>query len=296
MKRFSGHATKINDPILGGVFFFDTPPSHSSADVNSTEKCHDFRSGDVRRKQADYCDVSGVFGAICNHGLIFGLMNISKGESLSYSLQMIEEIQIAKPISRHVIGYDIICRLRNNPRFKADCGFIPEMHSYNHNESCQSKFSPNRMLGIGAEDGEDMERGWSYFGAASAHTSVMRNENRIDALTIIAEAYNENRFFNLVKRLKNDLLKCKSKLIDINDRIILHGIKDYSEVSSLLQKANQEFSIRNNNIGSDSKSQFLKSVKHFVRQIRILKNRSMKKGKSFNLFMIMFTNSNIFSL
>ena len=221
-------------------------------------------------------------------------MNISKGDSLSYSLQMIEEIQIAKPISRHVIGYDIICRVRNNPRFKADCGFIPAMHSYNHNESCQSKFSPNRMLGIGAEDGEDMERGWSYFGAASAHTSVivMRNENRIDVLTIIAEAYNENRFFNLVKRLKKDLLKCKAKLLDINGRITLHGIKDYSKVSSLLQKANQELSIRCNNIGSDPKSQFLNSIKQYVRQIRILKNRSMRKGKSFSLFIV--TNSKCF--
>ena len=120
----------------------------------------------------------------------------------------------------------------------------------------------------------------------------MRNENRIDVLTIIAEAYNENRFFNLVKRLKKDLLKCKAKLLDINGRITLHGIKDYSKVSSLLQKANQELSTRCNNIGSDPKSQFLNSIKQYVRQIRILKNRSMRKGKSFSLFIV--TNSKCF--
>ena len=36
------------------------------------------RSGDSKRKQADYCNVSGVFGSdsVCNHGFIFDLMNI----------------------------------------------------------------------------------------------------------------------------------------------------------------------------------------------------------------------------
>ena len=37
---------------------------------------------------------------VCNHGFVFALMNISKGESLAYSLGMIVELRKTLPASR----------------------------------------------------------------------------------------------------------------------------------------------------------------------------------------------------
>ena len=108
------------------------------------------------------------------HGFIYGLKDMEKSESLNYSLEFINELRAEMPHCRFVVTYDIFCKIRNNSSIQIDAGFIPEMHSYNHNDACQSRCSPKRMLGIGIEDGEDCERFWSFIGYAGSYTSVMR--------------------------------------------------------------------------------------------------------------------------
>lgn len=145
------------------------------------------------------------------HGLVFGMVNILKGEALAYSVEMIKHIRNFIPNdSRLVVAYDFVCKIIKNEQFKADAGFVPEMHSYNHNDSCRSLTCPQRMLGFGWEDGEDCERFWSYLRSVAYLTSVMRIENREDVLTLVCLAYNQFLTFNKVEKIKADLVRCQN--------------------------------------------------------------------------------------
>ena len=81
MKRVKNHAQSIDEPLLKDLYFLKIE-KHNPIEAN-TEECNDFRSGDVRKKAADYCDVTGVFGVICKHGVIYRLANIEGGEPLN---------------------------------------------------------------------------------------------------------------------------------------------------------------------------------------------------------------------
>ena len=258
----------------------------------SSESCNDFRSGDSKRKQADYCDVSGVFGSVCNHGFIFGLMNISKGESLTYSLAMISEIRKHLPRRKISIAYDIFCRIANNPKCEADFGFIPEMHSLNHNDPCQSKFSPKRILGIGHEDGEDSERAWAYLRFLAASTSVMRKENREDVITFVWDAYNESLLFRLVEKLKNDVKRCRINISDLMSRLFIEDVKPYTIIVNELLAANLACRTLPVTEIMDAKSRFIKAMLPDVRKFNILKSQTMRKGNcSFFNLNILILNS-----
>lgn len=244
LKRFSGHAHSILKPALHGTFFLESPkPNRDEAlGDRSQEECNDFRSGDSLRKQSDFCDVSGLFAAVCTHGFVFSLINISKGESLEYAITMAEAARKENTEARLVIAYDIFCKLRNNQRFKADVGFIPEMHAFNHVETCQSKSSPRRMLGIGLKDGEDCERFWSQLRNIVSQTSVMRNENREDVIALVCESINDSSLDRLVERLKNDFKRCQRKLEELQDGgFDFNDVKDYSVVKDELKKINDKW-------------------------------------------------------
>jgi len=67
-KHYDGHLTSKCSPILGNSVFFD-PLSFNNPISSSLDNCNEFRSGDIRRKQNEFCDISGVFGGICVHGM-----------------------------------------------------------------------------------------------------------------------------------------------------------------------------------------------------------------------------------
>ncbi len=258
--------------------FYDLESVPSIAEEESSESCSDFRSGDIRRKTADFCDVSGVFGAVCNHGFVFALMNIAKGESLAYSLGMISKLKSTLPLSRIVIAYDIFCRIATNLKCKADLGFIPAMHSLNHNDKCQSKFCPRRQLGFGHEDGEDSERFWSCIRFIASFTSVMRNENREDIITLICDSYNEKLLFGIINRFQTDLNRCKATIVEIGKRKNLEMMKSYRAVSDELFAANRNAIIAPIQEESDPRTRFIRAMLPDVRKFNLVRTRTMRKG------------------
>lgn len=185
---------------------------------------------------------NGVFGAVCIHGLIFGLMNIAKGEALAYSITMIDVLRQYLPHNRLVIAYDICCKIKTRKDFNADDGFVSAMHSYNHNDSCRSRFCPKRLLGFGCEDGEDCERLWSYIRAISYPISVMRVENREDILSLVCAAYNEWMTFMLVTRIRADLVKCVKafEFLKIFEASDLNNFMSYQDTENALKSANSD--------------------------------------------------------
>ena len=88
LKKYDRHAKTINHPWLKGSIFID-PPALYQHDITppATGNCSEFRSGDSKRKDSEFCDISGTFGVTCNHGIVVMLMSISKGESLAYSIR-----------------------------------------------------------------------------------------------------------------------------------------------------------------------------------------------------------------
>ena len=195
-KKFKGNTTTIHDSFFKNGTFL-APPDLSVDIPASSQDCNDFQSGHLRKKQHDYCDVSAIFGSICNHGIIFGFMNVLKGEALAYSIKMVHALRSHFPQNRLIIAYDIFCRIKNNPQLLADGGFIPEMHAYNHGDDCRADFCPKRILGIGFEDGEDTERLWSMMRPIVTQSSVMRFENREDLLSLFVDSFNDS-FIELV--------------------------------------------------------------------------------------------------
>lgn len=282
-KHYDGHATEIAAPILSRSVFFDAPDLNTPQNAPN-DNCNEFRSGDIRRKQNEYCDISGIFGGICVHGIIFGLINIERGESLDYSLCMTSYVRQRAPKSRIIMAYDLFCKIASKDAFTslADGGFIPAMHALNHIEDCRGEFDPSRLLGIGREDGEDSERGWSILNKMAAHTSVMRNENRQDVLSIAVDQYNDSMIFNLVDRIGDDLKNCVQSIRDILTRVPIISIKTYSSVTDELSLANRQLL---NLYGSsdrrtDPTNKFLSEVKYFVRKIKSMRRQARKKGKT----------------
>ena len=283
-KHYDGHATEIGAPILSKSVFFDAPNLNNPQNAQFGA-CNEFRSGDIRRKQNEYCDISGIFGGVCVHGLIFGLINIERGESLDYSLAMTSFVRERAPKSRIIIAYDLFCKIASKDAFRnlADGGFIPAMHALNHIEDCRGLFDPSRLLGIGREDGEDSERGWSALNKIAAHTAVMRNENRQDVLSIAVDSYNETMIFNLVDRIKDDLKNCLHSLRDILTRQPINRIEEYSTVLEELSIANKLHMKECSLNKQDPTAKFLMETRYHVRRVKALRRLSHKKGTKSNI-------------
>ena len=293
-KRFDGQAGEIEKPLLQGSLFFD-PPSQCSdlSSYSPGDECRDFRSGNILQKQQSFCDISGIFGAVCIHGLVFGLMNIAKGESLAYSVEMIHQLRKFIPRNKLVISYDIYCKIKGRvePNM-VDGGFVSEMHSFNHNDSCRSITCPKRLLGFGFEDGEDCERFWSHIRSIAYLTSVMRVENREDVLSLVCIASNESSTFRLVSRIHEDLKKCASNLnllkVSVSDGKLILGVVSlltYEETQVALRDANGTFKNKSLVDSSDKFSKLIKKVTPPIKDLTNLRIESRNQSKFVNLFL-----------
>ncbi|RMX52982.1 hypothetical protein pdam_00025094, partial [Pocillopora damicornis] len=93
---------------------------------------------------------------------------------------------------KFVMLYDIACILSSHMKKNAQellfnptqltLG-IPIFHCYGHKASCQIKYSPRRIDGIGLTDGEGTERLWAFLRDYSRITKEMAADKRIDVLT-----------------------------------------------------------------------------------------------------------------
>lgn len=291
-KRFKNHAGTIVDPLMKN-YFIDINEQNSSEndEIEPSNDCNNFRSGDERRKQAQYCDISGIFGSVCSHGFVYGLMNIAKGESLAYSCAMVKMIKNQIADRRFVVSYDIICKLINHVKNLVDIAFVPEMHAYSHNGVCQSKYNPKNILGIGFEEGEDCERTWAHFIQIAAISTVMRNENREDFLSFAVEAFNHLKLMNLANSLNSDLKRCAKEIETILSRTPLSSMPSYT---ALWQKNSEErcrLSSKTHRPSSlTRREQVLKELEPNLIKYKSVKLKTQSRGKSLFILFIFLCN------
>lgn len=74
---------------------------------------------------------------------------------------------------------------------------MPIFHAYAHEAACQQKYSPRNLEGFGLQDGENIERLWSYVGKFARMTKEMSSANRIDLLTDALSHYSSLKQKNL---------------------------------------------------------------------------------------------------
>lgn len=134
--------------------------------------------------------ILAVFCCLHTHGFFDGLMNIAKGESLEYAIAMVNFLKKDIPSAKLIVAYDIFCIRRKfgihywNARLQSR-GIV------------SSEIQSEKMLGIGFKGGEDCERFWSSLRDVVSQTTVMRNENREDVISLAWEAINDE---NLVSK------------------------------------------------------------------------------------------------
>jgi hypothetical protein len=178
-KRYSTVAkSDVSSSLFGSIFISPLPDERFVTVRDGVAGCgNQFRSGTSHIKSHQFCDVSGIFGTVCPHMVpwkfigwwhcFLGLIvDISKGESLAYAKTMLNELSIAYPQARRVIGYDIACkltgslRIHNQENILPTVAVTPALHAYSHSEDCQITTSGRWRLGIGLMNGEDVERMW----------------------------------------------------------------------------------------------------------------------------------------
>lgn len=86
---------------------------------------------------------------------------------------------------------------------------VPVFHSYAHNMACQLEFGQRFVEGTGLNDGEGVERLWSYLRKFSSITKEMTVSNRHHLLVDALEHYSNRIKEKLGERLKAMLEKAK---------------------------------------------------------------------------------------
>ena len=66
------------------------------------------RTGDER------CDINGLFGSVCPHGIPFVFYDIEKGEKYNLGRSVLDEFYSVTPNTRLVLGYDIVCKFEKS--------------------------------------------------------------------------------------------------------------------------------------------------------------------------------------
>ena len=89
------------------------------------------------------------------------------------------------------------------------------MHCYAHGISCQSKFNPGLLFGIGSEGGEICETNHSILSSKISNTVRMTAENRHLELHNIIESMNNKNVLNFVPKIEAKFNKALELLKDL---------------------------------------------------------------------------------
>ncbi|KAK3731623.1 hypothetical protein QZH41_015887, partial [Actinostola sp. cb2023] len=226
------------------LFFSDQNDVDSFVDSYNTSEgaeiekdCSRFHAGEVlsslRSKGKNRIfEEKGVFGRVCRHDYPKGFLNLKYGERISYSVyelgQLKNEIK-GKNLSL-VIMYDIhvvACILdkhlqsTNQANLLDGVGLaIPIFHCYGHKASCQVKYSPRRLEGVGLTDGEGVERLWSFLRDFSRMTKEMAADKRTDVLTDALLYYGGKLRRKFGVSLKGKLSRAESLLHETEIKIM----------------------------------------------------------------------------
>ncbi len=107
--------TNTEGEKLFANYFIDIPNEESDLmDIRSVGECcanhiaGKDRTGDAR------CDINGIFGSVCPHGIPFTFSNIGKGETYNLPRAVIKSFNNMYPNASLIFAYDVICRLEKN--------------------------------------------------------------------------------------------------------------------------------------------------------------------------------------
>ncbi|KIY44302.1 hypothetical protein FISHEDRAFT_51728 [Fistulina hepatica ATCC 64428] len=128
---------------------------------------------------------TGVFAAACRHGFILWLVDmVESGELMKYLLTM--TLKILELLGeKNVLAYDIGCAfegtlshssLANKAKDQSLHCCVNAFHGMAHNATCQSRYHPNVIDGMGLEDLEMLER-------------IFSTSNQVAAVTHYASAF-----------------------------------------------------------------------------------------------------------
>ncbi|KAI8823806.1 hypothetical protein BJ741DRAFT_75715 [Chytriomyces cf. hyalinus JEL632] len=157
-----------------------------------------FIAGENRTTRDKRCDINGVFGSCCRHGVLNLLIDIPKGEKLSLYFSALKHVQEKYPGSPMISFYDIMCKADTHYnvhqlRLNAEnvslpyIGLMPILHAYAHGKACQLRYSGKLIMGAGTFDGEVIEQYWAYISNHIGRTQRQTIENRADAIFLMVE-------------------------------------------------------------------------------------------------------------
>ena len=69
-KRYSNSGNHIHAPFFGNIYL-EGISDDKDDNTAPVEGCPNTRSGDVRKKADPRCDITGIFGSVCPHGVPF---------------------------------------------------------------------------------------------------------------------------------------------------------------------------------------------------------------------------------
>ncbi|KAF7298675.1 hypothetical protein MIND_00814700 [Mycena indigotica] len=153
-------------------------------------------------------DASGIFALTCRHSQVLFTCNIdTPGERHHYIIALLEEVLSHLPSEATACqAYDVGCivdrtlTLYNilDPGVRQRVVFVLNaMHAYGHEWSCQLKYNPRMVVGMGLTDNECIERLWSRIRKLIPITRGQWNSRRIWTIDQYVAFVNEDGFYNL---------------------------------------------------------------------------------------------------
>ncbi|KAI9496512.1 hypothetical protein BDB00DRAFT_785592 [Zychaea mexicana] len=210
----------------------------------ATDGCSTWQALEKGRGRTDHLDQNGAFACTCGHGLPLAITDITTpGEQFTYVLSCLKKVTEMPLYGSNIrIMYDVGCKIRINhfsirsnaeifmSRYQESLDCIKDVpiavgifHITGHAPRYQIHYRPRLKEGWGIQDGEHLERLWSFLNGFVAMTRYMSSLNRRLTLTIALDFYTQQRTANigtiLYSLADSSLLeKQKSKLM-----ILMYG-------------------------------------------------------------------------
>ena len=224
-----GGGKSMGDSILSSSLFVEPKSSlieHSTSNVEVKTCGGSFRAGKSSTRDPR-CDKNAISASACRHAVLEHVVDVDEGEELLYAVTVFDEIVAKYGNSTFCLYYDIICKLnvhllRHRPQGPSpNIQNLPLLHAFVHGKMCQLMYSPKMTMGTGHFDGEVIERVWSELETNVVGTQRTTLENRLDAITLMADyhAMVKNRSFlsNLEKNMTSLILRIVKFKLSIED-------------------------------------------------------------------------------
>ncbi|KAI9472882.1 hypothetical protein BDB00DRAFT_897908, partial [Zychaea mexicana] len=173
---------------------------------SATDGCSTWQALEKGRGRMDHLDQNGAFACTCGHGLPLAMIDITTaGEQFTYVLSCLKKVSEMPLYGSDIrIMYDVGCKIRKALQETECLDSIKDVpiavgifHITGHSPECQIHFHPRLKEGWGIQDGEHLERLWSFLNGFVAMTRNMSSLNRRLTLTIALDFFTEQRIDNL---------------------------------------------------------------------------------------------------